>query len=202
MGLLVCLTVLLAVASPSLVSAEAPAAPAAPAVSPRITSISYSGNGCLQDPKQTGSLNDATFTYHNFALSMPGGNQTLNCQVHVQANGVGSGWQMALSRNRVNGHVVLSPGTALTHYTTVYFSQDASNTGTLRGSVENDGKQTMNQAVTLVSEAGGSKVWSQCTGSDGYIGILNVNFRGALTGSGKAYFEALSENWDVEWRRC
>lgn len=60
----------------------------------------------------------------------------------------------------------------------------------------------MNQAVTLVSEAGGSKVWSPCSGNDGYTGILNVNFRGALSGSGKAYFEALSENWDVEWRRC
>lgn len=126
MGLLARLTVLLAVASPSLVAAETAESPAS--VSPRITSIRFSGNGCPQDPKHTGGLNDATFTYNHFELSIPGGNQTLNCQVHVQASGVGSGWQMALSRNRVKGHVVLGPGTSLTHYTTVYYSQDASRT--------------------------------------------------------------------------
>jgi hypothetical protein len=31
---------------------------------------------------------------------------------------------------------------------------------------------------------------------------MNINFRGALTGDGKAYFEANTEEWDLEWRRC
>lgn len=73
---------------------------------------------------------------------------------------------------------------------------------TIRGQIENDGSTTINKPVTLVSSAGEDKVWSPCTGSDGYTGIMNVNFRGRLAGEGKAYFEALSESWDLEWRRC
>jgi hypothetical protein len=53
-----------------------------------------------------------------------------------------------------------------------------------------------------VAKADASKVWSPCTGSDGYTGIMNINFRGALTGDGKAQFVADTEQWDLEWRRC
>jgi hypothetical protein len=66
-------------------------------------------------------------------MALPGGNQTLNCEVHLQATGVGSGWQFALSRNQVKGFVSLGPGTQLTHFTTVYFSQNAGNTVSLPG---------------------------------------------------------------------
>ncbi|KAL2255217.1 hypothetical protein VTK26DRAFT_3850 [Humicola hyalothermophila] len=43
------------------------------------------------------------------------------------------------------------------------------------------------------------------TNGSGNIGILNVNFRGALAGNSnddRAYFEALTQEWDLEWRRC
>lgn len=125
MGLLSHLTVFLTAAS--AVAAEA----AAPAVAPKITSITYSGSGCVKDPKFSGSFTDPTLTFSNFAAALPG-NQTVNCQVHIQASGASAGWQVAVNRNVVKGHVVLTPGTSLTHYTTVYFSQDAARTVSLR----------------------------------------------------------------------
>ncbi|KAK3989886.1 hypothetical protein QBC44DRAFT_350181 [Cladorrhinum sp. PSN332] len=177
-----------------------PAAPASPAG--RIGTIQYSGNGCIRDPKLSGGLTDPTFTYSNFAATLPGKNQTLNCQVHLEVTGAGSGWQVALGQNSVRGHVVLTPGTRLDYFTTVFFSEAAAKTSTVRGHIKNAEGGTIDQSVTLVNSLGGGKVWSQCTGSSGSTGLLNVNFRGALSGSGKAYFEALSENWDLEWRRC
>ncbi|KAL2126966.1 hypothetical protein VTI74DRAFT_11546 [Chaetomium olivicolor] len=196
MGLLSNLTILLAAAS--LGAADT----ATPATTPKITSISFSGNGCVRDPKFTGSFDDPTVTFYNFAATLPGANQTVNCQAHLQATGASPGWQVALKSNTVKGHVVLQPGTTLAYYTTVYFSQDASNTDTLKGAISNTGSTTINQPVTLVSKADADKAWSPCTGSDGYTGIMNINFRGALNGEGKAYFEALTEEWELEWRRC
>lgn len=135
MGLLSHLTALLlaaATASSSLIPAAAAAAASAAAASPspRISSISFSGNGCPKDPKHSGGFTDPTFTYHGFALALPGANRTANCQVHVQATtGAGAaGWQVALRTNSVRGHVVLSPGTRLEYYTSVFFSQEAGKT--------------------------------------------------------------------------
>lgn len=73
---------------------------------------------------------------------------------------------------------------------------------TSRGSFDNDGKSTLDQSVTLRNNLSGNKVWSACTGDSNAPGILNVNFRGALSADGKAYFEAFTENWELEWRRC
>lgn len=95
---------------------------------PKIASIKFSGNGCLKDPKFSGSFDAPRLTFSNFAAALPGSNQTVNCQVHLQTQGSTPGWQVALKSNVVKGHVVLSPGTTLTHYTTVYFSQDAAKT--------------------------------------------------------------------------
>jgi len=200
MGLLQTATALLIVAA-SAVSADSAAALAAPAAIPRITSLTFSGPGCTRDPKHTGGLSDPTFIFSNFASSLPGTTKTLNCQAHLQAAGASPGWQVAVKANTVRGNVYLTPGTSLDYYTTVFFSHEASKTGTVRGHIDAKDK-TIDQAVTLYSSTGANKVWSPCTGSDGSIGILNVNFRSALNGDGKAYFEALSENWDLEWRKC
>ncbi|KAK4129057.1 hypothetical protein N657DRAFT_639604 [Parathielavia appendiculata] len=196
MGILSHLALVLTAASAVAAEAATPGSP------PQITSITYSGNGCQRDPKFSGSFNDPTVTFYNFAASLPGANQTVNCQVHLQAKGASPGWQVALKSNVIKGHVVLGPGTTLTHYTTVFFSQDAAKLDTVSGSISNNGEKTYNEGVTLVAKADASKVWSPCTGSDGYTGIMNINFRGSLTGEGKAYFEANTEAWDVEWRRC
>jgi hypothetical protein len=184
-----------------LTAASAAMADTAAPATPKITSITYSGNGCARDPKFSGNFNDPTVTFSTFSASLPG-SQTLNCQVHLQANGASPGWQVALKSNVIKGYVYLTPGTSLTHYTTVFFSQDAGRSDTISGTVSNNGDGTVNEGVTLVAKADASKVWSPCTGSDGYTGIMNINFRGALTGDGKAQFVADTEQWDLEWRRC
>jgi len=110
------------------VAADADAAAPALAAGARISSIKYSGNGCLRDPKYSGGLADPTFTYSNFAATLPGVNQTLNCQVHIEITGVGAGWQVALGQNAVRSHLVLTPDTRLDYFTTVFFSEAASQT--------------------------------------------------------------------------
>jgi hypothetical protein len=122
MGILSHLTVLLAAVYPLVASETA-------TPTPKITSITYSGSGCASDPKLAGDFNDPTFTYQDFSLTLSSvESRTANCQVHLQASGAGAGWQVALTRNVVKGHVYLTPGDTLNYYTTVYFSQDAANT--------------------------------------------------------------------------
>lgn len=72
---------------------------------------------------------------------------------------------------------------------------------TARQHISNTGASPLDYPVTLNQNIN-SPVWSQCIGGDGSPGILNVNFRGALTGDGNAYFEAFTENWDFIWRQC
>lgn len=95
---------------------------------PRITSVQYSGNGCPNNGARSGDFNSPTFKYNNFAAASPGTNQTVNCEVHLQASGGSAGWQVALSHVNVNGHLVLDPGMSLDYYTQAYFSENAANT--------------------------------------------------------------------------
>ncbi|KAL1837202.1 hypothetical protein VTJ49DRAFT_4153 [Mycothermus thermophilus] len=196
MGLLSNLALLLA--ATSAVVAETTATPNVP----KISSITFSGSGCTRDPKFSGTFSDPKLTFHDFSATLPGKNQTVHCQAHLQATGGSKGWQYAVKSNTIRGHVVLQPGTALTHYTTVYFSQKPADTESFKDTLSNSGNRTINRSVVLAGKSDGKKVWSPCIGSDGYTGMLNVNFRAVLTGDAKAYFEATSEEWDVEWRQC
>lgn len=74
---------------------------------------------------------------------------------------------------------------------------------TKRGTKANDGKGSINEDVVLYSDLSNGLVWSECFGGDGYTGILNVNFRGVLSGDGgRATFEAQNQRWKLEWKRC
>ncbi|EGO51976.1 hypothetical protein NEUTE1DRAFT_55917 [Neurospora tetrasperma FGSC 2508] len=174
-----------------------------PAGTPRINSISYSGSGCPQTQARfSGSLDDPTLTFNHFAIEYPNTvNRTANCQVHVQAQGVSAGWQVSVKDTFVDGHVTLDPGATLDYFSTVYFSSSADDSATSKGQLSNDGSSRIDKAVTLQNHFT-DKAWSSCTTSsnDGF-GILNINFRGALRNE-KSYFEATSETWDFEWRRC
>ena len=130
MGFLSQLTILLATASLSTAAATpvVEQAEAEAAATPRITSITFSGNGCPNNVQTSGSFNDPSFTYKDFKIVVPGTLQTLNCQAHVQASGASAGWQVALKNNWVKGRVSLDAGSSLTYYTTVFYSQDAANT--------------------------------------------------------------------------
>lgn len=99
-----------------------------PASQPKITSIRYSGNGCPDDASRSGTFNDPTFSYNRFTAVLPGTNQTVNCEIHVQAAGASAGWQVALSDVNIDGHLVLDQGTRLDYYTTVFYSENAATT--------------------------------------------------------------------------
>ncbi|CCC07875.1 hypothetical protein SMACR_01440 [Sordaria macrospora] len=174
-----------------------------PAGTPRINSISYSGSGCPQtQAKFSGSLNDPTLTFNHFAIEYPNTvNRTANCQVHLQAKGVSAGWQVSIKDTFVDGHVTLDPGAALDYFSTVYYSSSADDAVTSKGTLSNDGSSRIDKAVTLQNHFN-ARAWSSCTtSSDDGFGILNINFRGALRNE-KSYFEATSETWDLDWRRC
>lgn len=52
-----------------------------------------------------------------------------------------------------------------------------------------------------VSSSAADLAWSQCTGADGYPGILNVNFRPVAQGD-YANYNFHSATWKFTWRRC
>ncbi|KAH8887302.1 hypothetical protein GQ53DRAFT_827466 [Thozetella sp. PMI_491] len=171
----------------------------APQSMPRITSVSYSGNGCPDNLDNSGDFNNPTFTFRHFVASSPGVNQTVNCEIHLQSAGGSAGWQVSLSEVDVRGHVVLDPGMRLNYYVQTYFSENAGNTVTARERVGGDG-QALDYPVQI--RQGLRELWSPCTGGNGAPGILNVNFRVSLMGDGHGYFEGTSETWNFNWRRC
>lgn len=197
MGPLTRLTVLLAAVFPAAVVSDSPSS------MPKITSVTFSGSGCKNDAKLSGGLSSPTISYDDFTARYPGTSHMVTCQVHLQGSGASPGWQFALKDNWVKGKVWLQPGTSLDYYTTVFFSQDAANTGTVKNTISNTGGGTVERDVVLRNNLAPRKIWSPCTDGDGYTGILNVNFRGILSGEeGRAWFKATSQNWEVEWRQC
>ncbi|KAK5658915.1 hypothetical protein OQA88_1729 [Cercophora sp. LCS_1] len=216
MGPLGQLTLLVAALCPTLVASEAPAS------LPKITDITFSGSGCPSDGgvKVAGGFDSLSVTFKEFSAKLPG-NKTLNCQAHVQGSGGSPGWQFKLKEATVYGRAYLQPETRLSYFHTVYFSQNAANTvrpvsatyrrrfltllyqKTQQGELENSGAASINKDVILYSDLSASNVWSPCPGADGYTGIFNINFRGALDGeAGKASFVAKSQKLGFEWRKC
>ncbi|KAL1862772.1 hypothetical protein VTK73DRAFT_6659 [Phialemonium thermophilum] len=181
------------------------ALPGAPPSLPRFTSIQYSGNGCPSGARlDSGNFDDPTFAFRSFAIQTSAGaaNLTANCQIHVQADGASSGWQVALSEINVQARAVLDPSETVTYYAQVYFSEDAATTGTFRGNIVNPGSERIDSAITINQSTRDAVVWSPCIGGDGSPGLLNVNFRTVLNGEGYGYFEVFTEHWKFNWRRC
>ena len=114
------LAALFAVSQCVFASADAP--------SPSIASISFSGTGCPNNGASvSGDFSHPTFTFKHFAAVSPGVNSTVNCEAHITTSGSTDGWQVALDKVNVKGHLVLDPNTDLTYFITSYFSQDAGN---------------------------------------------------------------------------
>ncbi|KAK5624781.1 hypothetical protein RRF57_000497 [Xylaria bambusicola] len=184
-----------------------------PAAQPHITSLSYSGSGCPSSSpavERTGAgFSDIGFKLNGFAASLPGiENANTNCQVHLQATGCSSGWQVGIQSATIQGHLVLDPSASITWYLTSYWSENAAATNTISGTISNTGSSRLDQDISRTSKAG-AVAWSPCTKSDGFLGILNVNFRVALDAPGKqyAYFgkdanTATAESWGYVWRQC
>ncbi|KAI0203767.1 hypothetical protein F4808DRAFT_386670 [Astrocystis sublimbata] len=187
---------------------------AAPVNLPKITSLSYSGSGCPSSSpgveRTGGGFEDIGFRLNGFKASLPGiEDSTTNCQVHLQASGCAAGWQVGIQSATVKGHVTLDPGAGVNWFLTSYWSENAASTNTIQGSISNTGSSRLDEDVTRSADAG-AVAWSPCAKGDGFLGILNVNFRVALVSSsssqraffGKAANTPAAESWKYVWRQC
>ncbi|KAI1656707.1 hypothetical protein F4813DRAFT_362909 [Daldinia decipiens] len=195
-------------ANPQLTTRDAPSPP------PRIVSVSYSGSGCPSASPavdRTGGFDDISLRMNSFeARTTSVADSSVNCQAHLAIAGSAAGWQVGVKDVYVKGHLVLDPGASLDYYVTSFWSEDADNTVTIRGSLANDGTGRVNQDVTAHSTVPDNQVvYSPCTNSKGNVGLLNVNFRVALQADGAQYGyfgkdpnTTASESWSYVWRRC
>ncbi|KAI0127593.1 hypothetical protein BJ170DRAFT_694372 [Xylariales sp. AK1849] len=189
-----------------------------PPTLPTISTISFSGSGCPADGDSitfvSRDWNNIIFHLDNFTTSTPGdATKTTNCQAHIQGIDTTPGWQFALKDVWVRGYLELEAGSTMTEYVTTYFSEDALDTATMQVSRSADDHEELriNQSVILHTETPKSSfMWSPCTNTRGSTGILNINFRVALTTSARnahGYFGAavnttVTEKWGWVWRRC
>ncbi|KAI1756959.1 hypothetical protein F4782DRAFT_209150 [Xylaria castorea] len=186
---------------------------AAPVSLPRVTSLTYSGSGCPSSSPgvdRTGAgFGDIGFRMNGFQASLPGiETSNTNCQVHLQASGCSAGWQVGIQSATVMGHLTLDPGASVTWYLTSYWSENAGATSTISGTISNTGSSRLNEDVSRSANAG-AVAWSPCAKGDGFLGILNVNFRVALDAPGNQYGYfgkdadwAAAESWNYVWRQC
>ncbi|KAI1426842.1 hypothetical protein F5Y12DRAFT_236591 [Xylaria sp. FL1777] len=184
-----------------------------PAAQPHITSVSYSGSGCPSSSPAvdvTGAgFDDIGFRLNGFQASLPGiDTSNTNCQVHMQTTGCSAGWQVGIQSATIKGHLVLDPSASITWYLTSYWSENAAATNTISGTISNTGSSRLDQDITKSANAG-AVAWSPCAKTDGFLGILNVNFRVALDAPGNQYGYfgknanvAAAESWDYVWRQC
>lgn len=206
------LTSLTLAASIPFSTRDAPAE--APGALPHITSLSYSGNGCPSSSpgvERTGAgFGDIGFRLNGFQASVPGiDTSSTNCQVHLQATGCAAGWQVGIQSATIKGHLVLDPGASVNWYLTSYWSENAAATNTISGAITNAGSSRIDEDIAKSASAGSAVAWSPCAKGDGFLGILNVNFRVALDPPGKQYGyfgkdadTAAAESWNYVWRRC
>ncbi|OCL13229.1 hypothetical protein AOQ84DRAFT_283578 [Glonium stellatum] len=189
-------TLLLAAVVPALATA------AGPDKVPRISSLQFSGSGCPNSSGSVRSSGDALGDTQCFTFSQLGSDTTENCEIHVQGTGASSGWQVAVQGVTYKGDVRLTPGTQLDYFTQIYWSENAAATATLSGHVICAGPNAVKDAVTIQQTVAASDAaWSKCIGDDGNTGILNVNFRPAVSGN-DGHFDFNSADWNFQWRRC
>ncbi|KAI8954061.1 hypothetical protein F4801DRAFT_44474 [Xylaria longipes] len=182
---------------------------AVPVSLPRVTSLTYSGSGCPSSSpgveRTGGGFGDIGFRLNGFEASLPGiENSNTNCQVHLQASGCSAGWQVGIQSATVKGHLTLDPSASVTWYLTSYWSENAGATNTISGTISNTGSSRIDEDVSRSSNAG-AVAWSPCAKGDGFLGILNVNFRVALDAPGNQYGyfgKNAAESWNYVWRQC
>ncbi|KAF2864754.1 hypothetical protein BDV95DRAFT_508581 [Massariosphaeria phaeospora] len=183
-----------------LLAAVAPAlALAAPEQAPRITAVKISGSGCPNDSNSVKSNSANLGDNASFSFSNLRGDDTNNCQIHLQSTGGSQGWQVAVREVAYEGNVVLKAGSQLDAITQVFWSEKASDTSVITGHLTCAGPD-INNYVTI-RQSTNDLSWSKCTASDGNPGILNVNFRPVVQGNAGT-FDFKHANWKLEWRRC
>jgi hypothetical protein len=191
--------VLLAVmALGSSLAAGAPTAD--PPAAPAIVSVTYSGNGCPQGSRNEmyGDEDTLNFAFHDFDARFGADGRSTNCQVHLNLVGGGPGWALSLETVNVKGALSESADAEVSFYTTSFWSQTASDTITKTRRVSDNGSAA--RAINVRQQLGSA---SPC----GSLGILNINFRAALTSGSSASFTGsggapITEELSFAWRRC
>ncbi|KAF9737586.1 hypothetical protein PMIN06_007830 [Paraphaeosphaeria minitans] len=183
---------LLAAAVPALVLA-------APEHAPKITSLKFSGSGCPNDSGSVKALYGEIGDAPAFTFSQLRGDDTGNCELHIQSTGGSQGWQVAVKEVAYQGNVQLSSGSQLDTITQAYWSEHAADTSVLKGTIACAGPD-LKDYVTVKSSTTNLK-WSKCTGADGNPGILNVNVRPVVQGISGAY-DIKQATWGLQWRKC
>jgi len=176
-------------AAASTVSAQSPSQ------LPAVSAYQYSGNGCPNNGQVSHSGGD--YTAERWSIKGFTSTSTANCEIHVNSGGGAPGWQVALSYATITGKATLNKSAELDLYVDYFWSQDASDTVDAEGVIETSGDFSVNLNVPS-----SKLLWSQCIGSDGNPGILNVDVRGAIGGSGTGSFEIDEETWFFVWRKC
>ncbi|KAI3390781.1 hypothetical protein diail_8674 [Diaporthe ilicicola] len=178
-----------------------------PASAGSVTQFRYSGNGCTQGSNsvtRSGSWITQTYKFSQFEADTISATtpSTENCELHFQGAGLSAGWQVSIAEADVTGKLVLAPGAKVNYYWQAYWSDDAADTLTLQGAIDNTGGNTKitNNNYTIRANVT-DPLWSQCIGADGNPGILNVNFRVAVNGDASS-FEVDTETLKYEFRRC
>ncbi|POS69416.1 hypothetical protein DHEL01_v212190 [Diaporthe helianthi] len=172
-----------------------------------VTQFKYSGNGCTQGSNsvtRSGGWVSQSFKFSQFEADTisAGTPTTQNCELHFQGAGLSPGWQVSLAEADVTGKLVLAPDSRVNYYWQVYWSDDAADTLTLQGAIDNAGgnNKIINNNYTVKANVS-DPLWSQCISGDGNPGILNVNFRVAIVGDGSS-FDVDTETLNYKFRRC
>ncbi|KAI1842947.1 hypothetical protein JX265_001660 [Neoarthrinium moseri] len=193
----------------------------APPQTPTIRSVSFSGNGCPSGGGGEPSVVVTDASFERFSFQMPSyeafsrepQRRSVFCQVHLSAEGLAPGWQVALRDVWLRGHLAMDRGVTLGNYVTMFFSADAASTVTTYTTVVAQNGTRLDRDITLHSRIPtASLVWSPCRASGG-SGILNVNDRVSFTTSANAtstaqgYFGkpdngTVTEKLGWVWRRC
>ncbi|KAM0282807.1 hypothetical protein ACHAQH_002811 [Verticillium albo-atrum] len=176
------------------------------AASLRVRSVLHSGKGCPQDTKVSWSSADEAFvfTFHEFSETLTAGATTF-CQVHIQIDEGETGRALLVEDATLRGGLYISPVTKADFWTVAYWSENASETTAKESSIAaGAGPISRNVAVSQSLDSA-----SRCVGGDGYVGILNVNFRIVAQGSGKVSFgrergsgAPVTEVLKYKWQGC
>ncbi|KAF3352251.1 hypothetical protein VDGD_01213 [Verticillium dahliae] len=179
---------------------------ASTAASLRVRSVVHSGKGCPQDTKVSWSSADEAFvfTFHDFSETLAAGTTTA-CQVHVQIDEGEAGKTLLVEDATLRGGLYVSPVTKAEFLTVAFWSENASDSTSKESTIAaGAGPISRNVAVSQSLDFA-----SRCVGSDGYVGILNVNFRIVAQGSGKVTFgrergsgAPVTEVLKYKWQSC
>jgi Domain of unknown function (DUF4360) len=101
-----------------------------PPAAPRILSVTYSGSGCPQDSNNgmTADANNLNFSFPSFNARFNSQGDNVNCQIHLSLGGGAPGWQLSLEQVNVKGTLWEADDAQVAFYTTVFWSQTASDT--------------------------------------------------------------------------